>query len=105
MCWQLVLSISQIIAAGINRSVVNNNTTFAYRFPIGFQLIFPLIILLGIAWLPESPRWLLRRGHHDKAMRSLRLLHHEDKQYDPAPVVQSIEEDLNQENTTAAESA
>ncbi|KAF4962982.1 hypothetical protein FSARC_8972 [Fusarium sarcochroum] len=105
MSWQLVLSVSQIIAAGINRSVVNHSTTFAYRFPIGFQLIFPLVIFLGIAWLPESPRWLLRRGHHDKAMRSLRLLHRDDKQYDPKPVVQFIEEDLNQEKANEAESA
>ncbi|KAF5685626.1 hexose facilitator [Fusarium denticulatum] len=101
----LVLSVSQIIAAGINRSVIHNDTSFAYRFPIGFQLIFPLILFLGIAWLPESPRWLLRRGHHDKAMRSLRLLHHEDKHYDTEPVMQNIEEDLEKESSSEIESA
>lgn len=105
MCWQLVLSVSQIIAAGINRSVIHNDTSFAYRFPIGFQLIFPLILFLGIAWLPESPRWLLRRGHHDKAMHSLRLLHHEDKHYDAKPVMQNIEEDLEKESSSEIESA
>ncbi|KAF5555418.1 HXT2-hexose facilitator of moderately low affinity for glucose [Fusarium phyllophilum] len=99
----LVLSISQIIAAGINRSVIHNNTSFAYRFPIGFQLIFPLILFLGIIWLPESPRWLLRRGHHDKAMRSLRLLHHVDKHYDAKPVMQNVEEDLEKESSSEIE--
>jgi MFS family permease len=104
MCWQLVLSVSQIIAAGINRSVIHNDTSFAYRFPIGFQLIFPLILFFGITWLPESPRWLLRRGRHDKAMRSLRLLHHEDKHYDAKPVMQNIEEDLEKESSSEIES-
>ncbi|KAF4945765.1 hypothetical protein FGADI_11697 [Fusarium gaditjirri] len=101
----LVLSVSQIIAAGINRSVIHNDTTFAYRFPIGFQLIFPLILFLGITWLPESPRWLLRRGHHDQALRSLHLLHHEDKHYDAKPVMQNIEEDLEKESSSEIGSA
>ncbi|KAF5663220.1 hexose facilitator [Fusarium heterosporum] len=105
MCWQLVLSVSQIIAAGINRSIIHNNTSFAYRFPIGFQLVFPLVIIIGIVWLPESPRWLLRRGHHDKAVRSLRLLYHGDKQYDSKAVIQNIQEDLDSETTSEKQSA
>ncbi|RSM07759.1 hypothetical protein CEP52_005016 [Fusarium oligoseptatum] len=105
MCWQLTLSVSQIIAAAINRGVVNNQTTFAYRFPIGFQLIFPLVIVLGIAWVPESPRWLLRRGRPDDADRSLRLLHHEDKAYDPMPVMRSIQDDLERERASETEGA
>jgi MFS family permease len=104
MCWQLTLSASQIIAAAINRGVVNNQTTFAYRFPIGFQLLFPAIIVLGIWWVPESPRWLLRKGQEDKATAALRLLHRDDKSYDPEPVVRSVKEDLQREAEMEAES-
>lgn len=102
MCWQLTLSVSQIIAAAINRGVVSNNTTFAYRFPIGFQLVFPLIILLGIWWVPESPRWLIREDRPKDATHALRLLHREDKEYDPAPVMRRIEDDLDRERATEA---
>lgn len=103
MCWQLTLSISQILAAGINRGVVNNQTTFAYRFPIGFQLLFPAIILCGIWWVPESPRWLLRKGKGDKAERALRRLHREDKAYDPKPEVQTMQEGIDRELEIEAE--
>lgn len=103
MCWQLTLSVSQIIAAAINRGMVNNNSTFAYRFPIGFQLLFPAIILLGIWFVPESPRWLVRKGHSEKATSALRLLHREDKTYDPQPVMRTIEEDLEREREMEAE--
>lgn len=102
MCWQLTLSVSQIIAAAINRGVVSNNTTFAYRFPIGFQLLFPFIILLGIWWVPESPRWLIREDRSEDATHALRLLHREDKEYDPAPVMRRIEDDLHRERASEA---
>lgn len=31
-----------------------------------------LSTLLGYLWVPESPRWLLARGHHDRALEILR---------------------------------
>lgn len=97
MCWQLTISISQIIAAGINRGMVNIDSTFAYRFPIGFQLIFPVLILAGIWFVPESPRWLVRKGRHEAAVESLRRLNRDDKTYDPAPALQEMEVALSEE--------
>lgn len=104
MCWQLTLSVSQIIAAGINKGVETNTTTFAYRFPIGFQLLFPAIILLGIWWVPESPRWLLRRSRPDQARKSLVSLRREDPAYDPEPLMRTIREDLDHEAKEEQES-
>ncbi|KAH6889728.1 general substrate transporter [Thelonectria olida] len=105
MSWQLTLSVSQIIAAAINRGVVNIQTSFAYRFPTGFQLVFVLIIFLGIRWVPESPRWLIRKDRRDDAAESLRRLHREDKDYDPAPVMRNMEDDLQRERASEAESS
>lgn len=103
MCWQLTISVSQIIAAGINRGIVDNNTSFAYRFPIGFQLLFPIVIIVGIWWVPESPRWLLGKGKAIKAKKSLYQLHRDDKQYDPEPMMRNIQEDLDRDVEMAAQ--
>ena len=97
MCWQLTLSVSQIIAAGINRGMVDITTTFAYRFPIGFQLLFPVLVLAGIWFVPESPRYLLRKGRHDKAEAALRSIHRDDKNHDPQPALRRMQLDIDEE--------
>lgn len=33
-----------------------------WRFPIAFQIIFAVVLVIPLIWLPESPRWLLTRG-------------------------------------------
>ncbi|KAF2151397.1 general substrate transporter [Myriangium duriaei CBS 260.36] len=40
----------------------------AWRFPIAFQIVLALIILIFILGLPESPRWLVLKGHEDEAL-------------------------------------
>ena len=45
-----------------------------WRFPIAFQAAFALVLLLGIFFIPESPRWLMKKGKYQQAMQSfLRL--------------------------------
>ncbi|KAI1455545.1 general substrate transporter [Annulohypoxylon moriforme] len=49
----------------------------AWRFPIVAMLIFPIVLLLIVRGLPESPRWFISRGRSDDAHNVLITLHGE----------------------------
>lgn len=49
-----------------------NNT---WRVPIVFQCVWPLALLIGLYWVPESPRWLILRGREEEARQILMKLH------------------------------
>jgi MFS family permease len=63
-----------------------------WRIPIACQVIFSVAILCATPWLPESPRWLAKRGETDKARGVIgRLL---DKAEDSAEVQGQLNEIL-----------
>ncbi|MCJ1301822.1 hypothetical protein MMC08_004623 [Hypocenomyce scalaris] len=53
----------------------DTKTSFQWRFPFAVQLIPVIILLSGSWWLPESPRWLLSKGHRDRAWLIIQRLH------------------------------
>ena len=66
---QLVMTSGALVSLGVAVSYwVDLGLFFArpnsasWRFPLAFQIVFPLIILPFIMYLPESPRWLLKKG-------------------------------------------
>lgn len=38
-----------------------------WRFPVAFQSFFTIIVMIGLLYLPDSPRWLVMRGREDEA--------------------------------------
>lgn len=48
---------------------------FTWRFPIAFQIIFGLILVIGAFYLPESPRWLLSRDRHEEGIAVISALY------------------------------
>lgn len=59
----------------INYGLYASNGPKQWRFPLGFQLIFPLIVAINLPFVVESPRWLLLRNRHEDALRALAKLH------------------------------
>ena len=84
---QMVMIEGAMITCGITISYwIDFGLLFAdpnpvsWRFPLAFQIFFALIILSFVMFLPESPRWLVLKGHEDKATEVLTALLDDDSQ-------------------------
>ncbi len=66
--------------------------SISWRFPLAFQLVFSVIMLCTVPWLPESPRWLLAHGREAEGVLILVALEGEHvKATDPTVVSQKAE--------------
>ncbi|KAH7309712.1 general substrate transporter [Stachybotrys elegans] len=66
-CWV----IGQLLAAAVNRGAIDYGDERSYRIPFGVQWIWPVLILCGLVFAPESPWWHVRKGNRDAARDSL----------------------------------
>lgn len=70
---KLVMVEGALITAGITISywidlgLSFTDSSVAWRFPLAFQIVFCLFILAFVLGLPESPRWLILKGHEEEA--------------------------------------
>ncbi|EPQ30959.1 uncharacterized protein PFL1_01148 [Pseudozyma flocculosa PF-1] len=69
-CWV----IGQLISTGVLRATVNWDSQWAYRLPYALQWMWPVPILIGCIFAPESPWWLVRQGRHEDAKRAIKGL-------------------------------
>ncbi|EON70080.1 hypothetical protein W97_09346 [Coniosporium apollinis CBS 100218] len=71
---QWMLSWGFLVAQWLGYGCSFTKGSFQWRFPLAFQCFPSLILLVGIWFLQESPRWLMEKDRHDDAMRALRKL-------------------------------
>ncbi|KAK9428528.1 general substrate transporter [Lipomyces doorenjongii] len=73
------LGVGLVISAFFDYGMVHVDNPLGWRLPIACQLIFCLIVSVMVFGLPESPRYLFRRGHHDEAVKVLCDIYNADE--------------------------
>ncbi|KIJ63752.1 hypothetical protein HYDPIDRAFT_133568 [Hydnomerulius pinastri MD-312] len=70
----LWVELGQFMSNGVTRGTGERSDVYAYRLPFALQLIFPVLLLLGLPFAPESPWWLVRKGRKEDARRIIARL-------------------------------
>ncbi|KAI7164065.1 general substrate transporter, partial [Hortaea werneckii] len=68
------IAIGTMIAYWIDYGASYGPPGLTWRFPIAFQIVFGIFIIVGMLFLPESPRWLLTKDRHEEATTVLAAL-------------------------------
>ncbi len=63
--------VGSIVAAWTVYGTIKYNGDVAWRVPVAIQAAMPIIQLVGIFFLPESPRWLCSKDRSAEAMAIL----------------------------------
>ena len=69
--YQFCITIGIMLASIVDYAVRNRTNTGAYRIPIGIQFAWGLILGGGLLFLPDSPRFFIKRGRVEKARQAL----------------------------------
>lgn len=61
---QLMITVGILLAFIVNALLANSE---AWRWMLGLAVVPSLILLVGMYFMPETPRWLVSRGREDEA--------------------------------------
>lgn len=69
-----LIIIGVAIASWLCFATLFAESSLQWRFPIACQMLFSLLVLCCCPFLPETPRWLAKRGEHEEASRVISRL-------------------------------
>lgn len=73
-CYQLCITIGLFLAAIVSYATRNRQDSGSYRIPLAIQFAWAIILITGLLLLPETPRYLVKAGKDQKALKSLVFL-------------------------------
>ncbi|KAH8081980.1 general substrate transporter [Cristinia sonorae] len=72
--YQFCITIGILLASVVVYATKNRQDTGQYRIPIAIQFAWGIILATGLFLLPESPRYYVKKGNHERARASLASL-------------------------------
>ncbi|KAJ5137340.1 hypothetical protein N7526_003573 [Penicillium atrosanguineum] len=74
---QQMIGIGFIVSTWIGYGSLHasDSSEFQWRFPLAFQVVPALTLVIGMIFLPESPRYLIEKDKFSEAMQVLRKMH------------------------------
>ncbi|OOF91458.1 hypothetical protein ASPCADRAFT_177520 [Aspergillus carbonarius ITEM 5010] len=89
------VAIGTLISYWIDFGASYGPPDLTWRFPIAFQIFFGLLIILGLLFLPESPRWLFTQERYEEGERVIAALQgkeigHHDVQLQKSIILDSL---------------
>lgn len=79
--YQFAITIGLLIAAVVLNATKDRDDTGSYRIPVAVQFAFSVILIGGMLMLPETPRYLIKKGKHAEAAKSLARLRRLDVEH------------------------
>ncbi|KAI1194454.1 putative MFS quinate transporter [Nemania serpens] len=71
--------VSYFVDYGVSKGISSSQSS-QWQIPIGLQLVPAAFLGFGVLTLPESTRWLTKKGRHDEAWESLRWIRADSSQ-------------------------
>lgn len=94
--YQLAITIGLLLAAIVDNATKHRNDTGSYRIPIAVQFAWAIILFVGCIFLPETPRYMVKKGRPEDAAKSLSKLRRLDVEH-PALLEELAEITANHE--------
>ncbi|KAI0784194.1 general substrate transporter [Abortiporus biennis] len=97
---QQMIGIGFIVANWVGYGCKFLGSDTQWRLPLGLQLIPASMLLIGIQFMPYSPRWLLEQGRDEEARQVVNLLHGRPSSNSDAKNQELADQEFNQMQET-----